>query len=148
VNRFLSFILLLFPTFTYCQIDIDKAGDGWELKVDSALSIIKQYDSTKYKLLVSVCDKVEFWNGSYSTNNGNRTIVVSVGDIKLGSLNNLSAVLVHESLHLYAVQAPMAWGDKVEENMCYRYELSFLEMLPNVESWLWTHTMQQIIETE
>ena len=148
MNRFLLIVLLLFPSITYCQIDIDKAGDGWELKADSALSIIKQYDSIKYKLLLSVCDKIEFWNGSYSTNNGNRTIVVSVGDVKLNSINNLAAVIVHESLHLYAAQAPMVWGDKVEENMCYRYELSFLETLPDVEEWLWRHTMQQIIETE
>ena len=144
----LVLILLILPNFLFSQIKIDKAGDGWDLKIDSALNTIKQYDSTKYQLLLNVCDKVEFWNGCYSTNDGNKSIVVSVGDVKLGSINNLAAVIVHESLHLYAVQAPMVWGDKVEENMCYRYELSFLEMLPEVEPWLWVHTMQQIIKTE
>jgi len=41
-------LLLLTPLSSYSQISIDKAGDGWHLKIDSALSLIKQYDSTKY----------------------------------------------------------------------------------------------------
>ena len=147
MNKLLLFLFLL-PTLLSAQIKIDKAGDGWELKADSALTLIKQYDSIKYKLLLNVCDKIEFWNGSYSTNDGKKTIVISVGDVKLGSITNLAAVIIHESLHLYAIQAPMTWGDKVEENMCYRYEFSFLEQLPIVEEWLWRHTLQQIIETE
>ena len=146
--RLLSILFLLFPSFTYCQIDIDKAGDGWELKVDSALSIIKEYDSTKYQLLLMVCDKVEFWNGCYSTNDGNKSIIVSTGDVKLSSINNLASVLIHESLHLYYANHLHMMNDQEEENMCYRYEFSFIERLPNVESWLWTHTLQQIIETE
>jgi len=146
--RLFSFLFLLFPVFTHCQIDIDKAGDGWDEKVDSSLAIIKQYDSIKYKLLLRVCDKIEFWNGCYSTNNGERTIIVSSGDVKLGSLNNLAAVIVHESLHLYYSNHLNMLNNQEEENMCYRYELSFLEMLSDVEPWLWTHTLQQIIETD
>ena len=77
-------LLLLFPLTLCSQIKVDKAGDGWNLKADSALNVIKQYDSTKYKLLLEVCNKIEFWNGSYSTNDGKKTIVISVGDVKLG----------------------------------------------------------------
>ena len=147
MNKLLLF-LFLFPTLISAQIKIDKAGDGWEYKADSALTLIKQYDSIKYELLLSVCDKIEFWNGSYSTNDGKKTIVISVGDVKLGSIQNLSAVIIHESLHLYAAQYQKNWDNKVEENMCYRYEFSFLEMLPDVEEWLWRHTLEQIISTE
>jgi hypothetical protein len=146
--RIIFLLLFLFPILLPAQIKIDKAGDGWELKTDSALTLIQKYDSTKYKLLLNVCDKIEFWNGSYSTNDGKKTIVISVGDVKLGSITNLAAVIIHESLHLYVIQTSMAWDDKVEENMCYRYEFSFLEQLPIVEEWLWRHTLQQIIETE
>ena len=146
--RIIFLLFLLFPILLSAQIKIDKAGDGWELKTDSALVLIQKYDSTKYKLLLNVCTKIEFWNGSYSTNDGKKTIVISVGDVKLGSITNLAAVIIHESLHLYAIQASMTWGDKVEENMCYRYEFSFLEQLPVVEEWLWRHTLQQIIETK
>ena len=42
------------------QIKVDKAGDGWDLKVDSALALIQKTDSAKYALLVSVCSTVSF----------------------------------------------------------------------------------------
>ena len=147
MNKLLLFLFLL-PTLLSAQIKIDKAGDGWELQADSALTLIKQYDSIKYELLLSVCDKIEFWNGSYSTNDGKKTIVISVGDVKLGSIQNLSAVIIHESLHLYYSNHLHMLDDQEEENMCYRYEFSFLEMLPDVEEWLWRHTLEQIISTE
>jgi hypothetical protein len=147
MSKLILFIFTL-PTFLSAQIKIDKAGDGWDLKTDSALSLIKQYDSAKYKLLLDVCDRIEFWNGSYSTNDGKKTIVICAEDVKLESLNNLAAVAVHESLHLYYSNVQTTLESKKEENMCYKYEFSFLQKLPNVESWLWTHTMEQIVKTE
>lgn len=147
MSKLILFILLV-PIFASAQIKIDKAGDGWDLKTDSALSLIKEYDSTKYTLLLDVCDRIEFWNGGYSTNDGKKTIVVCAQDVKLGSKNNLAAVLVHESLHLCYSNVEPALESKKEENMCYRYEFSFLQKLPNVESWLWTHTVNQIVKTE
>lgn len=147
MSKLILFILLL-PVFASAQIKIDKAGDGWDLKTDSALNLIKEYDSVKYRLLLDVCDRIEFWNGSYSTNDGKKTIVVCVQDVKLESINNLAAVLVHESLHLRYSNVEPTLESKKEENMCYRYEFSFLQKLPNVESWLWTHTVNQIVKTE
>lgn len=144
--RLAALLFLLIPIFCKGQIIVDKAGDGWDLKIDSAMSLIKQYDSTKYGLLLKVCDKVEFWNGSYSTNDGKKTIVVSVNDVKLNSINNLAAVVIHESFHLYLSEKSL--DNKKEENMCYKYEFSFIEKLPNVEEWLWRHVLEQIVTTE
>lgn len=146
--KVMLFLLCALPAALFSQIKIDKAGDGWDLKVDSALQIIQQYDSAKYNLLTGACNRVEFWNGSYSTNDGNSVIVVSVGDVKLNSINNLAAVIVHESLHLYFTHADAVLDVREEENRCYRYELDFIERLPDVEPWLWTHTLEQIIATE
>ena len=140
--------LFLLPSFLFSQIKIDKAGNGWDLKADSALMIIQKYDSTKYKLLLDVCDRIEFWNGSYSTNDGKKTIIVSTEDVKLNSINNLAAVIIHESFHLYCTKSNLGFETTKEENVCYRYEFSFLEMLPNVEIWLWRHTLEQIVKTE
>lgn len=144
--RLAALLFLLIPIFCKGQIIVDKAGDGWDLKIDSAMSLIKQYDSTKYGLLLKVCDKVEFWNGSYSTNDGKKTIVVSVNDVKLNSINNLAAVVIHESFHLYLSEKSL--DNKKEENICYKYEFSFIEKLPNVEEWLWRHVLEQIVTTE
>ena len=144
--RLAALLFLLIPIFCKGQIIVDKAGDGWDLKIASAINLIKQCDSTKYGLLLKVCNKVEFWNGSYSTNDGKKTIVVSTNDVKLNSINNLASVVIHESFHLYLSEKSL--DTKKEENMCYRYEFSFVEKLPNVEEWLWRHVLKQIIATE
>jgi hypothetical protein len=47
------FILTLLPIFAYGQIKIDKAGDGWDLKIDSAITLIKQTDTNYYNLYYS-----------------------------------------------------------------------------------------------
>ena len=86
--RLAALLFLLVPIFCKGQIIVDKAGDGWDLKIDSAINLIKQYDSTKYNLLLNVCNKIEFWNGNYSTNDGKKTIVVSVNDVKLNFFYN------------------------------------------------------------
>jgi hypothetical protein len=96
--------MVLSTTICKSQIVIDKAGDGWDLKADSALAIIKQTDTTTYKLVLQVCDKITFWSGGYSTNEGSKdtkgSIIISSTDAKAKSLNNLAAVIVHESIHL------------------------------------------------
>ena len=141
-------MLFLLPWSSYAQISVDKAGDGWQLEIDSALDLLKHYDSAKYRLLTSVCSKVEFWNGGYSTNDGQSAIVVAVKDVKLRSINNLAAVLVHESLHLYLMGRGFRLSDQAEENYCYRYELEFLLKLPNPEPWLISHALDQIKATQ
>jgi hypothetical protein len=66
--RILLFILALLPTFTYGQITVDKAGDGWDLKIDSAITLIKQTDTNYYNLLINYCDHIEIWNERFSSN--------------------------------------------------------------------------------
>jgi hypothetical protein len=98
---FVLIFLTSLPLFG--QIKVDKAGDGWDLKVDSALTLIKTTDSAKYALLDSVCSNVSFWLSDFSScesEEGGR-IYISVRDVKLNSINNLASVLVHESFHLY-----------------------------------------------
>lgn len=141
-------LLLLAPLGGYSQISIDKAGDGWHLKIDSALSVIHQYDTAKFQLLNTACSRVQFWNGSYSTNDGDSTVIVAVKDVNLGSINNLALVLLHESLHLYLMDRGVELLSKDEEHLCYRYELEFLKKLPNPEPWLINHVVEQIQATK
>ena len=143
--RIWLFILMLLPVVAQGQITIDKAGDGWDLKVDSAITLIKQTDTNYYNLLVEHCQRVEFWNGPFSTNewkNNSGTILVSVKDVKLNSINNLAAVLVHESCHLIFRKAEYVISEEDEERECYLYEMNFILQLPNLESWLFEHTLK------
>ena len=146
---FLLACLSVFPLFG--QIKVDKAGDGWDLKVDSALTLIKQTDSAKYALLDSVCSNVSFWLSDFSScdleEEGGR-IYISVRDVKLNSINNLAAVLVHESFHLYIWKKKILLHPKGEENYCYRYELELVNKLPNLEPWLKLHVIEQIENTQ
>ena len=144
----LALILLTLPSLLFSQIIIDKAGDGWDSKIDSALQLIKKTDIEKYQLLDSVCGKVEFWSSGFSSNEGKYgekgIILVAVKDVKLNSINNLAVVLVHESLHLHVLQKGYIIIPEQEEAWCYRYELDFINKLPNPESWLKQHAITQL----
>jgi hypothetical protein len=152
MSKVLIFLFFLFPLYSYGQIKIDKAGDGWDLKIDSALSLIKTVDLQKYELLDSVCQEISFWVSDFSSNElskeGIGRIYVATGDVKLGSINNLAVVLVHESLHLLFLRKGLDLHPVLEENLCYRYELEFIKKLPNVEPWLELHTLRQIQLTQ
>ena len=140
--------LLFITNLAYSQIKIDKAGNGWDLKVDSALQLIKKVDTEKYQLLDSVCERVEFWSSGFSSNEGSYgnkgTILVAVKDVQLNSINNLAVVLVHESLHLHVLQKGYVIIPEQEEAWCYRYELDFIDKLPNPEPWLKQHAITQL----
>ena len=145
------FVLIFLTSLTlFGQIKVDKAGDGWDLKVDSALTLIKTTDSAKYALLDSVCSNVSFWLSDFSScesEEGGR-IYISVRDVKLNSINNLASVLVHESFHLYIWKRKFILSPKEEENYCYRYELELVNKLPNLEPWLKSHVIEQIKNTQ
>jgi hypothetical protein len=139
-------LLFLIPFTSSGQIRIDKAGDGWDLKIDSALIVIKQTDLQKSQLLDSVCQEVSFWISNFSSNElvGKKgRIYVSTKDVKLG-INNLACVLVHESLHLYFLRKGVQMTPAEEENYCYRYELEFIEKLINPEPWLKENALKHI----
>ena len=143
--RVLLFILALLPIVAQGQIKIDKAGDGWDLKIDSAITLIKQTDTNYYNVLVEYCNHIEIWNEKFSSNewkNNSGTILMSVGDIKLNSINNLAAVLVHESAHLGFRSKNSILSENDEERFCYSYELAFIKQLPNLENWILEHTLR------
>ena len=69
MKALLLFTLTSFITsFSSSQIRIDKAGDGWDKKIDSALTLIQKTDIKKYQLIDSVCNRVEFWSSGFSSN--------------------------------------------------------------------------------
>ena len=140
--------LLFITNLSFGQIKIDKAGDGWDRKIDSALQLIKEVDKEKYQLLDSVCERVEFWASGFSSNQGGYgskgTILVAIKDVQLNSINNLAVVLVHESLHLHVLQKGYIIIPEQEEAWCYRYELTFIDKLDNPEPWLKQHAITQL----
>ena len=121
---------------SYSQIKIDDIGDNWKGKMELAIDLIKTHDPIAYNILINNCNHISFWMANFSSTQDGSTILVSVKDIKLNSVNNLACVLVHESYHLKILNEKITLSPNDEESICYKYEYNFLKKLPNVEEWL------------
>ena len=138
-------LLLLCNYNVVGQIKVDNVGDGWVDKVNQSILLIKKVDSEKYDKLIEVCDHITFWNGSFSTTENDHTIMISQADIMNGSVNNVAAVLVHESRHLYFRKLGIKMDEIDEETMTYIYELDFLIKIPGVEKYLIENAKKRIV---
>ena len=145
MKYFIIIFLFLFNYNLVGQIKVDNVGDGWVEKVNQAISLIKKVDSEKYDKLIEVCDHVTFWNGNFSTSENNHTIMISQADIMRGSVNNVAAVLVHESRHLMFRKLGIKMNEIDEETMAYIYELDFLIKIPGVEKYLIDNAKRGIV---
>lgn len=133
--KYLVFILYFF-CFHKCfgQVEIDGGFSEWENLVKKSIELVKQTDSSYYQTLVKNCKRISFWNGLYSTTE-DKSIVISILDLKSESANNIACVLVHESKHLELIQTKSLTQSE-EECIAYRYELDFITKLKNPEPYL------------
>lgn len=133
--KYLVFILYFF-CFHKCfgQIEIDGGFSEWENLVKKSIELVKQTDSSYHQTLVKNCKRISFWNGLYSTTE-DKSIVISILDLKSESANNIACVLVHESKHLELIQTKSLTQSE-EECIAYRYELDFIRKLKNPEPYL------------
>jgi hypothetical protein len=136
--------LLFFSINLFGQIKIDDIGDNWKSRVDSALTLIKTYDSVKYGVINKYCKHITFWNGAFSTLENQETIMIAQRDMIGGSINNIAAAIVHESFHMYRWNNNLERGMNIEECLGYTYELEFLMKIPNVEPFLIEHAKEMI----
>ena len=143
-NALITFLFLI-PTLAFSQITIDDVGDGWKGKVDSAISLIQKTDTISYQILMENCKTVEFIIGKFSTTKPPFTIAITTKDMNLNSINNIAAVLVHESYHLFIYNNHIQYNERDEEVACYVREYEFLCKLPDVEDWLFLNAMNNII---
>jgi hypothetical protein len=141
-------LLLLLSTTGFSQIQIDDVGDGWKLKVGSALTLIKKTSPEHYKEVSEYCKHITYWMGGFSTTQDSSVVVISVRDMKIGSINNLACIIVHESHHLMIQKKHIVMDSKKEELDCYQYEYEFLQRIPNAEDWLTIHVIKNIINNK
>lgn len=139
-----TIIILILPLLSFSQIKIEDVGDKWKYKVEQAIDTIKKYDTEKYHFLIDNCNHIGYWNGNFSSTEDTSTILIANHEFALKSINNLAAILVHESVHLYIKRLGIKPSEKDEEKLCYWYEFDFLLHLPKVEPWLINHTKQHL----
>jgi len=138
------FILSIFHL--RAQIKIPDVGDGWKYSVDSAIRLIKDTDTLSYRILMENCKEIEFIVSDHSSTKLPHTIAINVSDMKIGSINNIACVLVHESYHLYLSNNMYYIKDpNKEEYMCYLREYNFICKLPYVEDWLFMSTVNKLL---
>ena len=146
---FLTLSLLAATGVSHAQIVIDQAGDNWRATVDSAISLIKTSPSFYYTGLITVCDSVAFFNAGFSSCEGSLnqrgTIFVSANDVRLG-IQNVAAVLVHESLHLRLAMKGYTLPARKEEHLAYMYEWQFLKNLPGADPSLIKYAESRMIQ--
>lgn len=142
--RIIILLMLFFTTQSFSQIVIDDVGDGWKKNVEKSLELIQKADSLKYSNVVKNCKRIGFWNNKFSTTEGNDVILISRQDIQSGNINNISAIIIHESKHLYYMNNNVFLDERDEEILCYRYEMDFLKKIPSVEDWLIKHCENMI----
>lgn len=150
-NIIIIISLLIITNRAAAQIIVDKGGDGWSVQVDSALAIIKKTSPKHWQIVEESCNHISMWNGKVSTTQpgigaAKGTIVISRDDFKLGSINNIASVIVHESRHLWISRMAIKFQTvESEEAHCYLWELEFLQTIPGVEPWLVKHVFNQFV---
>lgn len=146
LKNILIAVLLCANFSAFGQIKVPDVGDGWKSKVNEAIELIRKIDTAKYNILIKTCDDIEYWNGSFSTTD-TRSIIIPTSELRYGNINNIAAILIHESMHLYTKQNGFCFeSPNDEEWYCYIYELDFLLQIPNVEDWLIENARKQIIK--
>jgi hypothetical protein len=141
----IALILLLLPTLCFSQIKVPDIGEGWKAQVDSAIALVKATSPESYDLLIDNCKEIEYIIGDYSTTKPPHIIAINTRDLQKHSINNIAAILVHESYHLYLYNIGAHLDPNFEELVCYRKEYTFLCKLPYVEDWLFRNAINQII---
>jgi len=143
--RFLLIILALF-TFNnvYSQIVLPVTASEYQKTIEDAITLIKKTDTSAYNRLDLMVDVVDMWLSAFSSCD-TKVIYISRNDVLLG-VQNVAAVLVHESQHLWIWHSNMDLSKTEEELMCYKYELAFLDKIPNCEKYLKKHAINAIIE--
>lgn len=136
-------ILTIYSQLLFAQVKVPNVGPGWKAKVDSALTLIRTYDCNKYELVTEYCYEIEYWVGSFATTD-THSILIPTQELQNGSVNDIAAIIVHESLHLYFLHNHSGYPPNAEERICYLYELEFLRKIPNVEPWLIENAEKQI----
>jgi|GEM_PF-3658485 len=142
----MRFLIVLLITLLSRNLHSQELSRKELARIDSAKILIDRIGSPFSDILDRHVATITTWGGSYSTcyaDPGKKgTIYLTEREVKYGDITNLAAAIVHESLHV-KFQSLGEYPD-TEEVLCYQYELSFLERIPNVDLWLIENCLKMI----
>jgi hypothetical protein len=102
-----------------------KLGD----KVNSAISLVEKTDSAMYNILLDNCNKIDFWDSDSIASFSNGAILIPMKELERRSIEDLSAILIKESMRLFFLNSMVDMDDNLEDVVCYTYELDFRKKL-------------------
>lgn len=141
--RIWMLILCLFViNSVYSQIVLPITASQYVKTIDSAITLVQKTDTNAYKQLDLMVDSIDMWLGSFSSCNYG-WIFISRDDVELG-VQNVAAVLVHESNHIWLWTQEINMEREEEEAACYSYELQFLNKIPDCDWRLKQHAIKNI----
>lgn len=111
------------------QIVISGINGRLEDKVNSAISLVEKTDSSMYNMLLDNCNKIDFWDSDSIASLSNGAILIPVKDLEQGSIEDISAILIKESMRLFFLNSMVDMDDNLEDVVCYAYELDFRRKL-------------------
>lgn len=138
-------LLMFMSVSSFSQIKIPDVGDGWKNKVETALELVRKTDSVSYQVILDNCKEIEYIVGDRSTCKLPNTIAINTKDFALGSVNNIAAILIHESHHLLYYNQRLRFEPDLEEYLCYLREYEFLCKLPDTEDWLFKNCINSLL---
>lgn len=128
-----SLIFCLFFLSSNAQIEISEFDSLWKAKTDSALSLIKECDSSRYHFLEDNCTMIHFWISDFSSIVENGAILIPQRDVKYESVSTLASVIVKESMRLNILNNLITMNEGEEEMLCLIYQLDFLLRVPEAD---------------
>ena len=111
------------------QIVISGANGKLGDKVNSAISLVEKTDSAMYNMLLDNCNKIDFWDSDSIASFSNGAILIPVKELEQRSIEDLSAILIKESMRLLFLNSMVDMDDNLENVVCYAYELDFRRKL-------------------
>jgi hypothetical protein len=111
------------------QIVISGTNGKLEDKVNSAISLVEETDSSMYNILLDNCNKIDFWDSDSIMSFSNGAILIPVKELEQGSIEDLSAILIKESMRLFFINSMVDMEDNLEDVICYTYELDYRRKL-------------------
>ena len=140
--RVVLILCLLLSNTVYSQIVLPVTASEYQKTIEDAITLIKKTDTNVYNRLDLMVDTIDMWLGAFSSCDYG-WIFISRDDILLG-VQNVAAVLVHESQHIWIWEHNIKLNHGQEEVVCYQYELNFLNKVPNCDWRLKKHAIQNI----
>ena len=107
--------------------------------------LIKKTSPEHWNEVSEYCNHITFWIGDFSTTTDTATVMISTKDMRIGSVNNLACIIVHEVHHLYILKTGRVLKPEEEELICYLWENEFLKKVPEAEEWLKRHVIKCIV---